>query len=504
MTETTNINPRLLQGFRDFLPERKTQRDWLIEKVREVYQTFGFQPLETPVLEYADILTGKYGDEANMMMYRFRDHGDRDVAMRYDLTVPFSRVIAQYPELPNPFKRYQVAPVWRADSPQAGRYREFYQMDADIAGSDSMMADAEIIALIATLMQKLGMKNFVARISNRKILNGMIDWAGIDTANTKRVLVAIDKIDKIGADGVREELLKPASYYVSEKGETEFEITRAWADRALEILRAMDTPAETLDLFRQKFDDQLIKQAGTEKEIKLPDISNESVDKIMKFVSINGTNEEILSQLKALLSDNKIGNEGINELEEVISYIDSLGIDQTKVKIDLSIARGLDYYTGTVYETTLTDLPGFGSVFSGGRFDTLISMFIGRSVPAVGASVGIDRLFAAMEKLELLPEVKGVSQVLITAFPENRIDSLNIARTLREAGIRTEVYLGQNTSVKAQLKYADKLGVPVVILTFADQIAKGVYIVKDMLSETPRQLEVPQDELIQTVKNLIK
>lgn len=452
MSDEIKINPRLLAGFRDFLPERKMQRDWLIEQVRGVYESFGFQPLETPVLEYADILLGKYGEEANMMMYRFRDHGDRDVAMRYDLTVPFARVIAQYPDLPSPFRRYQVAPVWRADSPQAGRYREFYQMDADIAGSSSMMADAEIIALVAKIMQKLGMNNFVARISNRKILNGMIGWAGIDAANTKRVLVAIDKIAKIGEDGVREELLKTTN-----EG----------------------------------------------KDIKLPDISNESVDKIMEFVSINGTNEEILSQLKALLSGNEIGNEGINELEEVISYIDGLGIDPTKVKIDLSIARGLDYYTGTVYETILTDIPNFGSVFSGGRFDNLISMFVGRSIPAVGASVGIDRLFAAMEKLELLPKLKSVSQVLVTVFEENKGESLNIARTLREAGIRTEVYLGQNIDIKAQLKYADKLDIPVVILTFPDQIANNIYFVKNMLSETPEQFEVPRDELISKVQALI-
>lgn len=444
MENSTTINPRLLQGFRDFLPTKKMQRDWLIEIVRGVYESFGFQPLETPTLEYADILTGKYGEEANMLMYRFRDQGDREVAMRYDLTVPLARVVAQYQDLVKPFKRYQVAPVWRADSPQAGRYREFYQFDADIAGSSSMLADAEIICLIYTVMTKLGVANFAVRISNRKVLNGLIEYAEIPTELTNKVFTAIDKIGKIGTDGVRAELL------------------------------------------------------GSDEE---PLLSKEAAEKVMAFVSLEGSNLQIITKLKEMFRDIPVGLEGANELDEVASYLDDLGIKSGYVKIDTSIARGLNYYTGTVFETTLGDLPNFGSVFSGGRFDTLIGMFTGKDIPAVGASVGVDRLFSAMEQLELLPETKHVSSVLVTVFPENPAASLAVARKLREADINTEVYLGEDGKFKSQLRYANKQGIPVVVITFPDQVEKDNYIVKLMADGS--QQEASLTELVSTIQKLL-
>lgn len=459
MSDITKINPRLLQGFRDFLPQKKMQRDWLIEKVRKVYESFGFQPLETPVLEYADILTGKYGEEANTMMYQFEDHGQRKVAMRYDLTVPFSRVIAQYPDLTKPFKRYQVAPVWRADSPQAGRYREFYQFDADVAGSSSMLADAEIVCLICTVMRELGIANFMARINNRKVLNGLLEYADVDPENTTRVFQAVDKIEKIGPDEVKKELL-------SEK--------------------------TTIKIIGKD------EYGNITEEVPLPSINQKSVEKILKFLAVKGSNEEVLKKLNTLFTNIPIGQEGVRELEEVLSYLDAMGIDKSKVKIDLSIARGLDYYTGTVFETTLLDLPGFGSVFSGGRFDELIGVFTGQNVPAVGASVGVDRLFSAMEQLELLPETSNTSQVLVTIFQENTADSLKAARKLRDNGFSVEVYLGEKPGLKPQLRYANKRAIPITVITYPDQTEKDIYIVKKMADGS--QIESDLAGLTETVE----
>ncbi|MEI6040107.1 MAG: histidine--tRNA ligase [Candidatus Berkelbacteria bacterium] len=439
---TTKINPRLLSGFKDFLPKQKNQRDWLINQIKTVYESFGFQPLETPVLEYADILTGKYGEEANMMMYRFTDQGKRDVAMRYDLTIPFARIIAQYPELPKPFKRYQIAPVWRSDSPQAGRYREFYQFDADIAGSASMLADSEIIEIIYRSMIKIGVKNFNIRLNNRKILNGLLAYADINQTKANQVFQMIDKIEKISKENFRKIL-------------TEI-------------------------------------------------VGTDSYKKILDFIQIKGSNTEIIAQLKHLFLANEIGLAGIKEIEEILANLELNKIELNKIKIDLSIARGLDYYTGTVFETVLLDAPEFGSIFSGGRYNELIGLFTNTDIPAIGTSVGIDRLFTAMEKLDLLPNNNNSASALVTVFPENPQDSLKVAQKLRESGLKIETYLGDKTNLKNQLSYADKLSIPVVIITFPDQIEKDNYIVKKMgqnFGET-EQIETNFAKLAETIKKI--
>ena len=441
--QITKIDPRLLAGFRDFLPEKKRQRDLLIEKIKEVYESFGFQPLETPVLEYADILNGKYGDEATRLMYKFKDQGDRDVALRYDLTVPFARVIAQYPELPKPFKRYQVAPVWRADSPQSGRYREFYQFDVDIAGSTSTLADSEMVNLISTTMENLGISKFNIRLNNRKILNGLLFYANIDQSLANKVFQLIDKIEKISADDFEKSLL---------------------------------------DILDQN-----------------------QTQKILDFVKIKGENKEIIAKLENIFAQNPVGLEGVKELDEVIKYLESTNLDLERIKIDLSIARGLNYYTGIVYETILLDGPEFGSVCSGGRYDELISLFTGQQVPAVGVSVGVDRLFAAMEKLELLPKTINGAQVLVTTFPENPEESLKVADALRKANIKTEIFLGDKQNLGTELSYADKLSIPVSVITFADKIKEDIYIVKKLgesFGETIQE-ETNFDNLINVVKKFL-
>jgi histidyl-tRNA synthetase len=434
------MSPRLLQGFRDFLPEKKVRRDWLIKTVSLAYESFGFQPLETPVLEFADILTGKYGEEANLMMYRFKDQGDRDVAMRYDLTIPFARVIAQYPELTKPFKRYQVAPVWRSDSPQAGRYREFYQMDVDTAGSNSSLADTEIVQLIYTAMTKLGMENFNIRLNNRKILNGLLEVAEIDQTKANKVFQLIDKTEKISPEDFEKSLLDV--------------------------------------------------------------ISQNQTQKVLDFMSLKGENSEILTKLKTMFDKSKTGLEGVAELEKVLTYLKSVQIDSAKIKIDLSIARGLDYYTGLVFETIVLDAPKMGSVFSGGRYDELIGLFTGTDIPAVGVSCGVDRLFAVMEKLEKLPKQTQNAEILVTVFPENPEISLKVAEALRTAGIKTELYLGEKESLSPQLAYANKLSIPVVVITFPDQTAKDNYTVKKMTQSygESEQTETSFGQLVETVK----
>jgi histidyl-tRNA synthetase len=363
-------------------------------------------------------MLGKYGDEGSRLMYKFKDQGDRDVALRYDLTVPFARVIAQYPELPKPFKRYQVAPVWRADSPQSGRYREFYQFDVDIAGSASTLADSEIVNLISATMENLGISKFNIRLNNRKILNGLIEYAEIDENSAAKVFQLIDKIEKISAEDFKKSLL------------------------------------------------DIIDQNQTQK--------------VLEFIKIKGENPEIIAQLKTIFVKIPIGLEGINELEETLKYLEFSGIDLDRIKIDLSIARGLDYYTGIVYETILLDAPEFGSVCSGGRYDELIGLFTGLDVPAVGVSVGVDRLFTAMEKLELLPKVTSKTQVLVTAFPENLDDSLKVATALRKKNIKTEIFLGDKQNLGSELSYADKLQIPVCIITFPDKTKENIYIVKKL------------------------
>jgi histidyl-tRNA synthetase len=408
--------------------------------VREVYESFGFLPLETPALEYADVLTGKYGDEADKLLYRFKDNGGRDVAMRYDLTVPLSRVVAMYQDLPRPFKRYQVGPVWRAESPQKGRFREFYQFDADTCGSSSMLADAEIVALICTVMQKLGITRFAAEINNRKLLNGLTRYAGIADEDARRVFAALDKLPKIGAVAVREELLREAITY---------------ADQTVEG-RLQNVP------------------------IVQPGLTAEAVDKIMAFAAIEDENRSLLARLATLFAEIPIGLEGARELSEVLNALDAMGIDASKVRVATSIARGLDYYTGTVFETTLLDRPNFGSVFSGGRFDELIGLFTGKNVPAVGASVGVDRLFAAMEELGILPASRTVTDVLVTVFPENPDASLKLAREFREVGLNTEVFLGGGKNLKSQLRYANVQQIPVVAITFPDRMAEGTVIIRTM------------------------
>ncbi|HEY0907997.1 MAG TPA: histidine--tRNA ligase [Candidatus Paceibacterota bacterium] len=426
----SQIEPRTLKGFRDFLPEKQIARQKMIETIKASYETFAFEPLETPVLEYADILTGKYGDEGDKLMYKFKDNGDRDVAMRYDLTIPLARVVAMNGELKKPFKRYQVSPVWRADNTQKGRYREFYQCDADIVGSTSPLADTEILALASTTLKRLGVTEFVVRVNSREIIAAFYESLGLSEEQKLSAIRAVDKMDKIGAPGVGEELKK---YGFSD-------------ETANSILAFADT----------------------------------SIDSIKNASDISKI-EEAFPAIKAPLA----------KLASIIEYAYTLSPD-TQFVIDLSIARGLDYYTGLIFEARLTNVPGFGTVCAGGRYDNLVGMFSGKTIPAVGASIGLDRLYAALEELKLVKEKKSTAKALIVNFDEALTDDyLKLASELREAGVNTMLYL-DSADMKKQLSYASDKGIRYALIYGANEAKEGVVMVKDLEKGTQEKIALGQ------------
>jgi histidyl-tRNA synthetase len=421
-----NIEPRTLKGFRDFLPEQQITRQKFMGIIRASYETFGFEPLETPALEYADILTGKYGDEGDKLMYRFKDNGDRDVALRYDLTIPLARVAAQYDnDLKKPFKRYQMSPVWRADNTQKGRYREFYQCDADIVGTTSPLADAEILALSASTLAKLGVptSDFVIRVNSREIISAFYDKLGFTAEQQVSAMRAVDKIDKIGADGVAEELARFG-------------------------FSAADSKA-------------IIDFAG----IRIDDPSNVSAV-LAKF-------PEVAESLRSLV--------GI--------VLSALALNPgTTFIIDFSIARGLDYYTGTIFETNLIKAPQFGSVMSGGRYDNLIGTFSKKSIPAVGTSIGLDRLLAALEELGITKAEKSVAQALIVNFDESLAPAyLKMASDLRNAGINTVLYF-DTADLKKQLSYASDKGIKFALMYGTNEAKEGMVVVKNLEEGTQEKV----------------
>lgn len=421
-----NIEPRTLKGFRDFLPSEQINRQKFMGIIRFSYESFGFEPLETPALEYADILTGKYGDEGDKLMYRFKDNGDRDVALRYDLTIPLARVAAQYDnDLKKPFKRYQMSPVWRAENTQKGRFREFYQCDADIVGTTSPLADAEILAMSANTLQKLGIAStdFVIRVNSREIISAFYTKLGFTADQQVSAMRAVDKIDKIGAEGVTEELLKYGFTPESAKSIVAFAATR---------IDDVGTAPAALTTF--------------------PEVVP-AVDKLVGIIT------SALAQAPG-----------------------------TKFVIDFSIARGLDYYTGLIFETNLVKAPQFGSVMSGGRYDNLVGTFSNRQMPAVGTSIGLDRLLAALEELGLAQPEKTTAKALIVNFGEEFVpEYLRIAGELRAAGINTAVYFDA-VDLKKQLSYASDKGIRYALMLGGNEKKDGVIVVKDLEKGTQEKV----------------
>jgi len=427
------IEPRVLSGFRDYLPRKMIPRQRMLASIERGFQRFGYAPLQTPALEYLEILLGKYGDEGSKLLYRFKDEGDRDVALRYDLTVPLARVVAQYPDLPRPFRRYQIAPVWRAERPARGRFREFVQCDGDIVGSPDPVADAEVIQLGCTLLDDLGVKSYKVRLNHRKVLAGMEAACGIGAEQAVKVLRTIDKLPKIGPEATKGLL-------------------------ATENCLGAD-----------------------------------QVEKLFAFLEIAGEPLEVLSRIESLFPEGGVGREGIDGLRQVVGLLGAVGFGG-RVALDLSIARGLDYYTGTVYETFLEDLPTFGAVMSGGRYDGLVGTFAGEDIPAVGISLGIDRLLAGLTELKVIEESQGaVADVLVTIFDgAHAPQAARTAQAVRAGGVDCELYPAL-AKLSKQFKYAERRGARWVVIVGPDEAACGEVQVKNM--ESGSQERVPLERL---------
>jgi histidyl-tRNA synthetase len=432
---STTLQPRTLQGMRDWLGQRARLKQWVIGQLRATFELFGFEPLDTPAVEYADTLKGKYGEEADKLIYQFEDRGGRAVGLRYDLTVPLARVVAQYPDLPRPFKRYHIAPVWRAERPQRGRYREFTQCDVDIAGSDSPLADAEIVAVLGAGFDRLGFPAYAVRLNSRKLLAGLAAWLDVHGERTLSLFRTLDKLDKLGWDGVLAELAE-----------------RGFEER---------TGAELRALFERN------------------DLPQSSADECRR----------LLAALERQFADRPLALEGIAELRQVLDAIEPLGVRPGTYRIDLAMIRGLDYYTGPIFEVAV-EQPKIGSVASGGRYDNLIGIFLGRAVPATGGSFGFDRIIDVIEELALQPPGLGgtVTQVFVTVFgPETTAASLALARDLRAAGVPTEVAL-TGDRLPNQLRAASRRNIPFVAILGPDELATSEVLIRDMSTGTQSRL----------------
>jgi len=433
---SSKIKPRLYKGTRDFLPEQMIKRNYVVTIIKEVFEKFGFDPLETPALELWETLSGKYGEEGDRLTYRFIDRGKREVGLRYDLTVPLSRVIAMYPEIPMPFKRYQVQPVWRADKPQKGRFREFYQCDIDIIGSSSMLADAEIIAAFHRVLTRLNFQKFTIRINSRKILSGIAEISGTNPEKEAEVARAIDKFDKIGINGVREELINRG-------------------------------------------------------------IKPDGANKILQVLNIDGSNSGRLEKLSNLLQASQPGQDGIKEMKDLLSYLRMLEVPEDQILFDLYLARGLDYYTGPIYETRV-DEPKIGSITGGGRYDNLIGLFSGKNLPATGSSIGLERIVTVMDELEMFPKnLKTSVQVLVTIFDSTTLQySIKIANLLRDRNINCDLYSG-NSKLRGQFGLANDRNIPITVVAGPDEMEKNTVNVKNMSSG--KQVNVPFESVVEEI-----
>src|SRR5215475_425952 len=444
----------------------------MIDVVRGVYERYGFIPLTTPAVEYLGVLSGSGGEEIQESIFVVRNPEEEELGLRFDHTVPLARVIAQYKELPKPFRRYTVGPVWRADKPGPGRFREFLQFDLDAVGVQSEMADSEIIGGICDSLEALKVSNYQVRFSSRRVLNLLLTYASITAQRAADVFRVIDKLEKIGIAKVRLEL---TSGYTDESGD------------------------------------------------KIPGLglTTAQVDQIEQFLQIrSGSRSEMIKRLHETFGSIPGADQEIAVLERMSHYLDVAGYHDDRVIIDLTIARGLAYYNGPVFETILLDAPQFGSVFSGGRYDDLVMRFLGERVPATGASIGVDRLLAALRALNKVPIRKSTADVLLTTFDAQMKDDYTaLTFELRRAGIRTELYLSTEQAGK-QIKYADKLEIAIVLLYGPDEKAKNVVTIKDMsigraraqqltgnrdqwLQERPEQFEVPRENLTASVKELL-
>ncbi|HLJ73400.1 MAG TPA: histidine--tRNA ligase [Thermoanaerobaculia bacterium] len=462
------VQPRLSRGLRDLLPDQMLARQEMVDTIRRTYELYGFVPLNTPAIEYLDVLSGSAGQEAQQSIFRVTNPEQEELGLRFDLTVPLARVIAQYADLPRPFRRYQVSFVWRADKPDKGRFREFTQFDLDSVGTESEIADTEILAAMCDTLSALRIERYLVRFSSRAVLNLLLDFAEIPQQQSVDVFRVLDKLDKVGVEKVRRELMQ------------------GYKDESGDFIRGLALKAE-------------------------------QADRIEKFLAIKAdSRREILGRVRDLFGS----AEQIDALERISNHLYALGYGDDRLAIDLSIARGLAYYTGPVFEAVLLDAPQFGSVFGGGRYDNLVTRFLGERIPAVGASIGVDRLLAALTFLGTIGKNKATARVLVTNMdPALTDDYLQMTWELRRAGIPSEFYIGTAKRVGAQLKYADQYEIPLAILYGSNEKNTGEVTVKNMavgrakaggltdrnawIAARPGQTTVPRAQLVDEIRRLL-
>ena len=439
------IEPRVLKGFRDFLPEAMIPRERLVERATKVYRSYGFCPIDTPVLEYLEILLGKGSDETDKQLYRFKDPGGREVGMRFDLTVPFARFSAQHiAELGVPFKRYHLAKVWRGENTQAGRYREFSQCDFDAIGTSNVMSDVETALVINDVLERVDLRSddsftkFEIHLNSRKILNGALEKLGLSDKAVP-ILRALDKLAKIGADAVAAEMIQTAG--------------------------------------------------STEEQARL----------VLELASFKGSNDDILKRAETLLAGNELGTSGVAELRQILETTKAVGIPEERFVVDVSIARGLDYYTGTIFESFLTELPSIGSVCSGGRYDNLAGLYTKQTLPGVGASLGLDRLFAALEELNMIEKSYSTVDVFLPYFDSKLgVTYSRLATQLRRRGVGVELY-PEPKKLGQQLKYADKKGFKLALVVGSDEVERGVASLKDLRSGGQQEVALEPNALVDAI-----
>ena len=451
------IQPRTLKGFRDYPPATMIPREAIIETARRVYRSYGFSPIDTPALEHLEILTGKGSDETDKQLYRFEDNGGRAIGMRFDLTIPLARFVAQHiGQLGTPFKRYHIANVWRGETPQRGRFREFMQCDFDTVGTTSPAADIETVLVIHDLLHALGFERFTIRVNNRKVLTGLLDQLGLRT-QTVAVLRALDKLPKIGPAKVAAEMERTAN---------------ASEEQIKQVLQLASLCGRTSFHGRNG-------PAG------------------------NGPDEnvELIDQLKPLIAGSEEGEAGLTQLTQLLAGCQAAGVGAQHIQVDVSIARGLDYYTGMVVETFLDDLPEIGSVCSGGRYDNLASLYTKQQLPGVGASLGLDRLLAAMGELNLLAATTTTAEVLLPYFASDHLnDYLKLASQLRAVGQRIEFY-PEAKKLGKQLQYANRKGFRVALVIGEDEFTACECQIKDLSQGTSRTVSM-QDGVTEIVEEI--
>ena len=437
------IKPRTLSGFMELLPGKQIQMERIMGILKDTYSRYGFAPLDTPAIEDAQILLAKGGGETEKQIYRFQK-GDSDLALRFDLTVPLAKYVAlHYNDLAFPFRRYQISKVYRGERAQRGRFREFYQADIDIIGDGKLdiLNEAEIPAIIYQVFRGFGLTRFQIRVNNRKILGGFYHMLGL-SEKSGDIMRTVDKLDKIGKEKVGE------------------------------ILR---------------------EDCG---------LTQEETAQILEFMAISGTNDQVLSALSGYRGRNEMFDQGLDELEAVTRNLAAFGVPQENFGVDLTIARGLDYYTGTVYETTLLDHPEIGSVCSGGRYDNLAGYYIDKALPGVGISIGLTRLFYVLDEQGLLNDKlpTAPADALVLPMTADPAPAIALAQSLREEGLRVQLY-GEQKKFKQKMTYADKLGVPFVVLLGEDELAQGKCSVKNMT--TGEQVTVTASEAAQLMKTTL-